>query len=105
LLEPFIRLGRGAVSPPASWADWPGIQDYAACNKCFVAGESQNLSCKITLIKEGDQLFFEKKNQKTFAMALNSRRILHRPAAAPLAKVFASFFKKKRFPYFLESPT
>jgi hypothetical protein len=40
--------------------------------------------------------FFEKKNQKTFAMGLTARRILHRLGAAPWAKVFASFFKKKR---------
>jgi hypothetical protein len=41
--------------------------------------------------------FFEKKNQKTFATAPAARRILHSPCAAPLVKVFASFFKKKRF--------
>jgi hypothetical protein len=41
--------------------------------------------------------FFEKKNQKTFATGPNSSRILRHPCAAPVAKVFASFFKKKRF--------
>jgi hypothetical protein len=41
--------------------------------------------------------FFEKKNQKTFATAPDSSRNLHHPCAARLAKVFASFFKKKRF--------
>jgi hypothetical protein len=40
---------------------------------------------------------FEKKNQKTFATAPASSRILHHPCAAPRAKVFACFFKKKRF--------
>jgi len=43
------------------------------------------------------RFFFEKKNQKTFAPALTARRTLHHPCAAPWAKVFASFFKKKRF--------
>jgi hypothetical protein len=32
--------------------------------------------------------FFEKKNQKTFVFAPAARRSLHRPGAAPLAKVF-----------------
>jgi hypothetical protein len=41
--------------------------------------------------------FFEKKNQKTLATAPNTSRILRHPCAAPVAKVFASFFKKKRF--------
>jgi hypothetical protein len=41
--------------------------------------------------------FFEKKNQKTFSFAAAARRTLHRLCAAPVAKVFASFFKKKRF--------
>ncbi len=42
---------------------------------------------------EGKQFFFEKKNQKTFAH-------LGTPCVqglAPWAKVFASFYKKKRF--------
>jgi hypothetical protein len=40
--------------------------------------------------------FFEKKNQKTFSTAPTARRALHHLCAAPLAKVFAAFFKKKR---------
>jgi len=44
----------------------------------------------------GRLFFFEKKNQKTFATAPAARRTLHHPCAAPVAKVFASFFKKKR---------
>jgi hypothetical protein len=46
---------------------------------------------------EKKEFFFAKKNQKTFATAPNSRRIFHHPGAAQGAKVFASFFKKKRF--------
>jgi hypothetical protein len=41
--------------------------------------------------------FFEKKNQKTFDTAMNSSRVLQHSGAAPVAKVFASSFKKKRF--------
>jgi hypothetical protein len=47
--------------------------------------------------------FFEKKNQKTFSTAPTARRIFYHPCAAPVAKVFASFFKKKSFPLFLPS--
>jgi hypothetical protein len=36
----------------------------------------------VAAVGEGKRFFFEKKNQKTFA---------------PVAEVFASFFKKKRF--------
>jgi hypothetical protein len=43
---------------------------------------------------EGKQFFFEKKNQKTFAYKACALR--HR--ARQWTKVFASFFKKKRFP-------
>jgi hypothetical protein len=39
----------------------------------------------------------ESANQKTFVPGPSARRILHHLCAAPLAKVFASFFKKKRF--------
>jgi hypothetical protein len=41
--------------------------------------------------------FSEEKNQKTFTMAPNSQRVLSHSGAAPGAKDFASFFKKKRF--------
>jgi hypothetical protein len=47
--------------------------------------------------QEGKAFFFEKKNQKTFTTAPTARRIFDHPCAAPVAKVFASFFKKKRF--------
>jgi hypothetical protein len=49
---------------------------------------------------QGKQFFFEKKNQKTFVvigLGLPQR-------AYQLAKVFASFFKKKRFFTSLRSP-
>jgi hypothetical protein len=51
-------------------------------------------------LSRGKRFFFEKKNQKTFTTAPTAWRILHHPCAAPGAKVFASFFKKKRFPCF-----
>jgi hypothetical protein len=44
--------------------------------------------------QERKQFFFVKKSQKTFAL-WDTRR---GNAYAKLAKVFASFFKKKRFP-------
>jgi hypothetical protein len=37
-----------------------------------------------------------KKAAKTFAIPTIARRILHHWCAAPVAKVFAAFFKKKR---------
>jgi hypothetical protein len=44
-------------------------------------------------VKQGQQFFFEKKNQKTFApMAYALRQ-----RVPQLIKVFASFSKKKRF--------
>jgi hypothetical protein len=43
--------------------------------------------------QEGKQFFFEKKNQKTF----DYTRLALRHRAHQYAKVFASFFKKKRF--------
>jgi hypothetical protein len=51
---------------------------------------------------QGKRFFLEKKNQKAFTTAPTRLRILHRPCAAPIAKVFDSFFKKRRFlSYFL----
>jgi hypothetical protein len=44
-----------------------------------------------------EEFFFVKKTQKTFAIAPKASRSLRHPCAAPGAKVFASFFKKKRF--------
>jgi hypothetical protein len=49
------------------------------------------------IIEEDKRFFFEKKNQKTFTpgAAPGWRRM--RRAVGALAKVFASFFKKKRW--------
>jgi len=46
-------------------------------------------------LRRREAFFFEKKNQETFATLSPT----HRRLGDSIAKVFASFFKKKRFPF------
>jgi hypothetical protein len=46
----------------------------------------------------------KKRTKKLFLLAPAARRTLHPLWAAPWAKVFASFFKKKRFLPFFATP-
>jgi hypothetical protein len=55
----------------------------------------RNMKCSRK--RQEKRFFFEKRTKKSFATAPNSSRIVRYPCAAPVAKVFASFFKRKRF--------
>jgi hypothetical protein len=47
--------------------------------------------------KHRQAVLFLKKEKKAFVSATTALRSLHRPCAAPVAEVFAFFFKKKHF--------
>jgi uncharacterized membrane protein len=101
---PLRRLGfrarrhadGGAIVPTAAWLDDAGAHriDRAYRGAAYLeilhtlAGRAESARLK--------RSFLKKKNQKNFATAGDTWRVLRHAGAAPAVKVFASFFKKKR---------
>jgi hypothetical protein len=88
ILAGALLLGAVCAFAQRRWVAYAMLMALAALTR-----ETAILVAGGVFIRESKQFFFEKKNQKTFAPT----RYALRQRVLQLIKVFASFFKKKRF--------